>query len=75
MRLFKKRQRRERCEQLGSHLAEKIALVVLRKQRKWADQLNQWTKDVSGKTWLIALILFCVVFGSYLIHLLICSIS
>lgn len=71
MRFFKKRIKQKL---LGASLAEKIAVWVLHRQRKWADYLNERTKHASARSKLIVLILFCLVFGAYLIGLLITSI-
>lgn len=51
--------------------ARKIAGNIVAKQSRIADYLNTKTKDLPGKTLLIALIGFCVVFGSYCLYLLI----
>lgn len=73
MGLFKKRLRkvRARSEFL---LSDRIALAVKRRQRKWADYLNERVKDVSVEVRLITLVLFCLVSLVYLIRLLITSI-
>lgn len=49
---------------------QKIAGNILTRQSRIADYLNTKTKHLSGKALLIALIGFCVVFGSYCLYLL-----
>lgn len=71
MRLFKKRSKQEAS---GSVLAERIALVILSRQRKWADYMNGKVSRFSFKSKLTALVVFCLVSAGYLIYLLICSI-
>lgn len=71
MGLFKKRSKQEAS---GSVLAERIALVILSRQRKWADYLNGKVTGFSFKSKLTALVVFCLVSAGYLIYLLICSI-
>lgn len=74
MGLFRKRKMRITQQASGSLLAEKIASVILTRQRKWADYLNAKASRTSFKSRLIALIAFCLVSASYLTYLLICSI-
>ncbi len=68
MRLFKKRERTlsDRQENTAIHIAGRI----LKAQHKAADYLNGKTTGLSGKTWLMLLILFCAAFGSYCLYLL-----
>jgi hypothetical protein len=69
MKLFKKRDRA--LSPVQEQRAGKIAQAILNRQRKTADYLNNKTAFISGKNWLLLLILFCTVFGSYCIYLLI----
>ncbi|MES2456842.1 MAG: hypothetical protein V4594_14915 [Bacteroidota bacterium] len=50
-------------------IAEKVAGRIVQAQRRLADHLNRRTVQVTGKTWLIWLIAFCAVSGSYLLYL------
>jgi len=52
-------------------LAARIAGRILSMQRKTADYLNDRTAKVSAKTWLIVLMVFCGITGTYLIYLLV----
>jgi len=52
-------------------IAEKMADGIVREQRRLAGYLNRHTAGLSGKTWLLLLIAFCAVFGSYLLYLLV----
>lgn len=66
MGLFKKRHHRISEETLTDHIAH----YVNQRQRKLADYLNIKTRNISGSALLYGLIIFCTVFGSYLIYLL-----
>jgi hypothetical protein len=61
--------KRNRIASEGS-LSQKIESYVDQRQRKLADYLNVKTRNISGSALLYGLILFCVVFGSYLLYLL-----
>lgn len=50
--------------------ARKIADKILLKQRKMADYLNRKTEMLSPTTWLMLLIAFCAMGGTYCIYLL-----
>lgn len=50
--------------------AVKVAGQILFAQRKTADYLNHRTAKVSAKSWLIMLMGFCLITGTYLIYLL-----
>ena len=52
-------------------LAARIAGRILLAQRRTADYLNEKTAKVSAKTWLIVLMGFCGITGTYLIYLLV----
>jgi hypothetical protein len=52
-------------------VAGRIADSILRYQRHTADYLNRKTVHLSGKARLCLLILFCAVFGSYCLFVLI----
>jgi hypothetical protein len=52
-------------------VAEKVAGRIVQGQRRLAGYLNRRTAGLSGKTWLLLLIAFCLAFGSYLIYLLV----
>ncbi|SFS58360.1 hypothetical protein [Mucilaginibacter polytrichastri] len=69
MKLFRKRERA--LSQAQEQRAGKIAAALLARQRKTADYLNRRTELISGKNWMLLLIGFCTVFGSYCIYLLI----
>lgn len=69
MRIFKKRNRQLSVRQ--KQAAGKIADLVLKFQRKAAGYLNRKTAHLSGLSRLLLLILFCMVFGSYCLYLLI----
>ncbi|WEK20437.1 MAG: hypothetical protein P0Y49_04705 [Candidatus Pedobacter colombiensis] len=73
MGLFKKRLGKA-SRQSVFLLSDRIALAVKRRQRKWADYLNDRVKNVSAEVRLIALVVFCLVWSVYLIRLLIMSI-
>ena len=73
MGLFKKRKPAE-AEATGLLLAEKIASVILSRQRKWADYLNGKVSRFSFKSKLTVLVVFCLISAGYLTYLLICSI-
>jgi len=51
-------------------LAMRLAGRILSMQRKIADYLNERTAKISAKTWLIVLMGFCGITGTYLIYLL-----
>lgn len=69
MTLFKRKPKALSAQQ--EQRANRIAGAILKKQRQAADYLNSRTARVSGKGWLILLILFCATFGSYCLYLLI----
>jgi hypothetical protein len=56
-------------------LAQKIAGNIVDRQSRIANYLNGKTRHLSGKRLLLALIGFCVVFGSYCLYLLIHAIN
>ena len=68
MSLFKKRNRQLSAKQ--EKTAGKLADFILSSQRKAADYLNGRTAHLSALSRLLLLILFCVVFGSYCLYLL-----
>lgn len=71
MKIFKKA-----GEHLSSDdLAQRIADHILLRQSRIAAHLNRKTKDLSGKTLLLILIVFCTVMGGYLIYLLLGAIK
>lgn len=51
-------------------IAERIAGRILNGQRRAANCLNDKTKRISRKGWLILLICFCACFGGYCLSLL-----
>ncbi|MCX2450039.1 hypothetical protein OQX61_02040 [Pedobacter sp. PLR] len=55
---------------LANPLAHRIALWVLRRQRRLADWLNEKAENLEIRTKRLLLVLFCGVFGSYLLYLL-----
>ncbi|RKR82409.1 hypothetical protein BDD43_2589 [Mucilaginibacter gracilis] len=69
MRIFKRKPKALSPRQ--EQRAGRIAGAILQKQRQAADYLNSRTAGISGKRWLILLILFCATFGSYCLYLLI----
>jgi hypothetical protein len=69
MSLFRKK--RERIP--NEETAQKIAGAIMGRQKQLAGYLNRRTSHLSGKRLLVALILFCTVFGSYCLYLLICA--
>ncbi|RZJ76742.1 MAG: hypothetical protein EOO45_01120 [Flavobacterium sp.] len=56
-------------------LAGSIARWLLACQLKAAVFLNNKTADISGRGWLILLILFCAVFGGYCLLLIATALS
>jgi len=56
-------------------LAKKIAQNIIDKQKLLATYLNAKTRDISSKSWLGILIVFCAVFGSYCTFLLISALG
>mgnify|MGYP003577442845 FL=1 len=66
MGLFKKRNQRIS----ENTLAGRIENYLDRKQRKLADYLNIKTKNVSAAGVLMALVVFCLLVGSYLLWVL-----
>ncbi len=69
MRLFKKQERPLTGGQ--ENTANRIADRILKAQQQAADYLNNKTGGFSRKNWLLTLIMFSVVFGSYCLYLLI----
>ncbi|ALL05623.1 hypothetical protein AQ505_09025 [Pedobacter sp. PACM 27299] len=55
---------------LANPLVHRIALWVLRRQRRLADWLNEKAENLEIRTKRLLLVLFCGVFGSYLLDLL-----
>lgn len=53
--------------------AERIAEKLISRQKRLADYLNAKTSGISGKTWLMLLIGFCLVFGLYCLQLVIAA--
>lgn len=51
-------------------LSGRFSSYVGQRQRKLADYLNSRTKNVSGTALLFGLIIFCALFGGYLLYLL-----
>ena len=51
-------------------LSWQVGEYLNQRQRKLADYLNSKTRNVSATAMLYGLIIFCTVFGSYLIYLL-----
>lgn len=51
-------------------LSWQVGEYLNQRQRKLADYLNNKTRNVSATAILFGLIIFCAVFGSYLIYLL-----
>ncbi|MCS3732571.1 hypothetical protein [Mucilaginibacter dorajii] len=68
MRIFKRKPKALSHRQ--EQRAGRIAGTILKRQRQAADYLNSRTAGISGKHWLILLILFCATFGSYCLYLL-----
>lgn len=66
MRLFKKR---NRIVADGS-ISQEIGMYLNQKQRKLADYLNLKARHISSTALLYGLIIFCTLFGSYLLYLL-----
>ena len=62
--------KRDRKASEGS-LSQKIETYVDQRQRKLADYLNVKIRNISGTALLYGLIIFCAVFGSYLLYLLV----
>jgi hypothetical protein len=73
MRIFKKQVKVLNARQ--ERRAGQIAGTILKRQRQAADYLNTRTAGISGKRWLILLILFCATFGSYCLYLLMQAIN
>jgi len=73
MRIFKRKSNALSVRQ--EQRAGRIAGAILKKQRQAADYLNRQTAGISGKRWLILLILFCATFGSYCLYLLMQAIN
>jgi len=65
------RSRKELLSQRQEALAEKLAGRIVQGQRQMAGYLNRRTAGLSGKTWRLLLIAFCLAFGSYLLYLLV----
>jgi len=55
-------------------LAERIAGRIIRRQTKIADYLNRRTQHWNGVSKLIALLLFCLAFGSLCLYFIMKSI-
>lgn len=62
--------RKNRQPQTEGTLTAKLNIWIDEKQRKIADFLNTKTQFLSGKTLMFALVLFCVVVGSYCLYLI-----
>lgn len=73
MRIFKRKPKVLSVRQ--EQRAGRIAGAILQRQRQAADYLNNRTAGISGKRWLILLILFCATFGSYCLYLLMQAIN
>ena len=71
MRLFRKKN----ASMGNDALASKIAQHIIGKQQLLATYLNTKTRDISSKSWLGILIVFCAVFGSYCAFLLISALG
>ena len=69
MNLFKK-QKEKGLSSGQAHSAEKIAAKILQGQRRAADYLNGKTRGISARGWMILLVCFCALFGSYCLWLL-----
>jgi hypothetical protein len=69
MRIFKKHVRELSAGQ--ENRAEKIAGGILKGQRKAADYLNRKTASISGTSWKLLLMGFCLAFGSYCLYLIV----
>lgn len=67
MRFFKKRNR----QTLGGSLSQRLETYVDQRQRRLANYLNVKTRHASSNALLYGLIIFCTVFGSYLLYLLV----
>lgn len=50
-------------------VAQRIAEKLISRQKRLADYLNAKTERISGKGWLILLMGFCLLFGSYCLYL------
>jgi hypothetical protein len=66
MGLFKKRNRTIPDDSIS----KEIGMYLNQKQRKLADYLNHKARHFSSTALLYGLIIFCAVFGSYLLYLL-----
>lgn len=53
--------------------AQRIADRIMSRQKKLADYLNTKTSGISGRTWLMLLVGFCLVFGLYCLYLMIAA--
>jgi hypothetical protein len=67
MKLFRKKS----ASTANNEVAQTIAQNIIGKQKLLATYLNTKTRDISSKSWLAILIVFCAVFGSYCAFLLI----
>lgn len=67
MKFFRKNKERKTQGTLTDH----ISVYLNGRQRKVADWLNGKTAGVSRKSLICGLVFFCLLFGSYLIYILI----
>ncbi len=52
-------------------MAGRLAQRLTRSQRRLADWLNGKTSGLSVRTWRLLLVLFCILFGTYCLYLLV----
>lgn len=72
MRLF--RSNKQNISPVDETLSGKLVGHLLKQQSRIAGWLNYKTKSFSSKTWLVLLILFCLIVGSTCLYLIITSI-
>jgi hypothetical protein len=70
MGLFGKRKHKGWSDPSGDKLAGRIALAIIKRQRKLADWLERKTQYWNKASKLIALYLFCLLFGGLSLWLL-----
>lgn len=69
MRIF--RRRKQPLSSRQEQVAGKIAGRILLMQRRTADYLNAKASGLSGQTLVAILVVFCLLFGGYCVHLLV----
>lgn len=71
MGIFWKRNKNRALTARQERTADRIALAIVRRQKQVAGYLNRKTAYWNGTSKLIALIVFCLLFGGFSLYLLI----